>query len=350
MKNSIGPVSSAVAAAHTLRWKHQRDGVWLTAGGLQIDLATASPDTVRRLAERDATAEAWRRAAASHEHLAHLDDPPFLEVLQRLVGPKSVLDRRQRGLLKGFSAGAFFRFSVCRCGAAFNSATRCWAHFAWECDITAEFREGLCFPLHSLAAATYEGVPADFVTKIRRFVDTPWVQTGILPDPRATDPPPANPEIVRWKVPAGVEPLFAGDCGGDGSCNVGGRRPPPHARAGWAVVEVYRHYPSRRLTAGKSAAGTLPGWTQSAEGAELYAILFWLRHLDPASPSKPRFFLRLPAGGRRMARQMDCGRVVGAPPRYMADAGSGSGRCAGRCGGDLVPRPFQAARGAWHGH
>ena len=40
---------------------------------------------------------------------------------------------------------------------------------------------------------------------------------------------------------------------------------------------------------GRRALGTLPGPIQTAEGSELYSLLFWLRHLDPTSVLIPKF-------------------------------------------------------------
>ena len=69
----------------------------------------------------------------------------------------------------------------------------------------------------------------------------------------------------------------------------GGARPSLAARAGWSVVEACREGPRRRICMGRRALGTLPGPIQTAEGSELYSLLFWLRHLDPTSVLIPKF-------------------------------------------------------------
>ena len=143
--------------------------------------------------------------------------------------------------------------------------------------------------MRSVNAPSYPGLPDDFATKLGAYVHTPWVQTALLPDPRHADPLPADPEIVKWRLHPYDEPLFAGTCGGDASCTIGGLRPSLAARAGWAVCEVYEHGRQKKLTVGRQVAGTMPGPVQSAEGGELYALVFWPRHLDPSSPSTPRF-------------------------------------------------------------
>ena len=166
---------------------------------------------------------------------------------------------------------------------------RCLAHFVWECPGTAEGRARLDLPQHFTHAVSYDGLPEGFAERIRVFLHTPWVQTAWLPDLRADDPPPAEPEVVRWEINGDASPLFASSCCGDGSCTEGGWQPSPAVRAGWAVVEAFR-YMRGRIAIGRVASGTLPGPCQTAEGSELHALLFWLRHLDPTSRLVPRFY------------------------------------------------------------
>ena len=55
------------------------------------------------------------------------------------------------------------------------------------------------------------------------------------------------------------------------------------------MVEAFRPLGRPGIRLGRTVAGTLPGPYQSAEGAELYSLLIWLRHLDPLSRLTPRF-------------------------------------------------------------
>ena len=89
---------------------------------------------------------------------------------------------------------------------------------------------------------------------------------------------------------------LSSNCFGDGSCS---RRGPEDAqRAGWSLGEAYLHDGrAGAFRIGRNVAGTLPGHIQTAEGAELYVLVMWLRHLDPCSRVAPRLFL-------------DCERVV----------------------------------------
>ncbi len=51
----------------------------------------------------------WQMAAARHEHLAHLEAPPFLDAARALLAEGSQLNVRHKGLLKPFIAGSFSR-------------------------------------------------------------------------------------------------------------------------------------------------------------------------------------------------------------------------------------------------
>ncbi len=75
------------------------------------------------------------------------------------------------------------------------------------------------------------------------------------------------------------------DCFGDGNCfrtDSGGA-----PQAGWAGLEYYEQLQPKRWLVGRAASGTVPAHVQDAEGAEVYALLFWLRRLDPTSRLKP---------------------------------------------------------------
>ncbi len=113
------------------------------------------------------------------------------------------------------------------------------------------------------------------------FAHIKAMQTGIFPDPRHYLPPHADPPLVEWQLADGDEAALAGDCFGDGSCSRLGEA--AAARAGWAVVEVHDPGPISGLQILRSAYGTLPGPAQDSKGAELFAVVFWLRHLDPVS-------------------------------------------------------------------
>ena len=120
------------------------------------------------------------------------------------------------------------------------------------------------------------------------FVETGWVHTGLCPDPRVRLPPPSEPPIVDWELPPNTEACFAGECFGDGCCLHLGE--PGAARAGWAVLELYTAGEGSRPVILRYASGTLPGPWQDIEGAELYALYVWLRHLDLLSPRRPVFY------------------------------------------------------------
>ena len=79
-------------------------------------------------------------------------------------------------------------------------------------------------------------------------------------------------------------------------------------RAGWSVGEVSRDLRGR-ICVGRNAHGTLPGPVQTTEGAELFALLQWLRHIDPISLLTPRFF----TDNQRVADGWNMGWNTGEP-------------------------------------
>ena len=295
MKVATGPVSTAVAAARTIGWKHLGEFRWETAVGSEVNLATAAPESIRRLAERDVLQHVWRQAAARHRHLAHLDGAPYLDAARELLAEGSGLSCKQKGLLRAFLAGAFFKSTTCTCGEHFDDPLHWWSHFAWECPNTQPARDYMQIPQH-IGKKSIEGLDEQFMQKVRRYLHLPWIQTAVLPDPRDHFPGPAAPEIIEWRVPEGGMAALSSNCFGDGSCS---RRGPEDAqRAGWSLGEAYLHDGrAGAFRIGRNVAGTLPGHIQTAEGAESYVLVMWLRHLDPCSRIVPRLFL-------------DCERVV----------------------------------------
>ena len=80
-----------------------------------------------------------------------------------------------------------------------------------------------------------------------------------------------------WVIPVAHDAAVLGGCRTGSSSN-------GHSENGTETQAF-----TEQFATGKFAAGTLPGFWQTAEGAEAYALLFWLRHLDPASPVQPRY-------------------------------------------------------------
>ena len=178
----------------------------------------------------------------------------------------------------------------CGCGLIFDSPLKWWAHYAWECPLTEAGRSWAAVPVHGGKCST-TGLGDDFAKKIRQYLHLPWVRTALLPEAAGRDEGPALPAIIQWKTRPEDGAFLTSECHGDDSCTRGNS-----PRAGWAVGEVFRDLRGRIRT-GRHVSGTLPGHAQTAEGAAAFTLLTWLRHLDPASPSRPRLCL-------------DCQRVV----------------------------------------
>ena len=80
-----------------------------------------------------------------------------------------------------------------------------------------------------------------------------------------------------WKIPEGAETLFVGPVFSDGSSMHNDTL--FSCRCTWGLVEVSAwELPAVPV---KHVTGHLPVMLQDINGAELYAALFWLRHLDP---------------------------------------------------------------------
>ncbi len=103
---ATGPESTAAAAMSLLGWVNQKDLLWVTVSGLLVNIGTADPCTVKFSATPEVEAWLWRRAAAGHEYLAHLEAPPFLDAARALLAQSSQLTGRQKGLLRAFLAGS----------------------------------------------------------------------------------------------------------------------------------------------------------------------------------------------------------------------------------------------------
>ena len=112
-----------------------------------------------------------------------------------------------------------------------------WAHFAWECPDSSGGREAAKLPQHA-GKRSLDGTDPAFAEKVRDYLHTPWVQTALIADPRILAVGPADPPIIVWKVPDGMDALFSGNAFGDGSCT---KEPSVlDHRAGWSAGEVTR--------------------------------------------------------------------------------------------------------------
>ena len=61
-------------------------------------------------------------------HLAHLDGPPYLDEIRKLITPGGGLTAKSRGVLRAYLAGAFYRGCICACGRIFGESWQWWAH------------------------------------------------------------------------------------------------------------------------------------------------------------------------------------------------------------------------------
>ena len=150
----------------------------------------------------------------------------------------------------------------------FETPEDMWSHYAWSCPITHMYRMQYGFTDAQLLYAA-------------RNMRNPYLASAVFPDPRRMLPPPAVSMSFGWYIApwaGSSEALFSGSCFGDGSVAHGSSI--NASRAGWSVVMLSCHYLPALVE--KAAWGGLPHAVQDIQGAELYAVLHWLTHLDPA--------------------------------------------------------------------
>jgi len=270
MKLVRGPVGAAVASAFTIGWISGDGLVWTTPEGLKVDILADDPYSVKVAAHRSISAWLWRQSGSRHVGLAHLSGPPRTAPYVALLGQTSSLSHRRKGLLRAFLSGAFRFDLTCSCGESFSTSAEVWSHFAWDCPITEVLRREF-------------GHRPLVLRHAKSYMKSPFMSSGWLPDPSARLPSFADPPLLTWAFHEDEQeqdPLFRGPCFGDGStfqnkCKIA-------ARAGWAVVEV-TWTSSNVLRWRRRLSGTFPGYVQENNGAELYALLMWLRHIDPTA-------------------------------------------------------------------
>jgi ribonuclease HI len=210
-------------------------------------------DSVRRMV--------WCQAAGHHELYHHLVHEPYvegIEVALRMCTP------RGSHLVDGFLAGAYSGVRKCRCGLSFEHEQKLWWHLWWDCPILAEVRRCSVAP---------------GVCRVARGSFSPWMATGLFPHPLSDFPPASEDMQVRWcsgssTTAATGQPLFGREAFSDGSTLRPGCK--WSSRSGWAVAQIMGDG-----SLGTSAYGCLSCLVQENNAAEIWALLFWIQHMDP---------------------------------------------------------------------
>lgn len=278
-----GPIGAAVSSALQLSWTHKKDLQWITVEGTTVDLAHDSPYDIKKLAIRDAEHLLWAKAGATQIQFSHLTAPPllrpFMQIRSELTSHSST--RRKWHGLSAYLSGSLIGHSKCLCGfvgdrlgvgAAVGVSSSSvgqgfWSHWFWDCPITYNIRREFCFK---------DG----FLTATQGYLTNPWFVFAMVPDPCCCHPFSTDylVETAVWYFSHdGMDALFAGPVFGDGSAihNQNERL----LRAGWGAIEL--NSLSCPALEYRSAKGTLPQILQSVPAAELFAMFFWLQHLDP---------------------------------------------------------------------
>ena len=85
-----GPAAVLLATLLKLGWSIKTPGIWITPGKEELCLDDVCPRDIRKLIEVDATRWTWTRAIPAHQAYQHLDRPPLLDPIQKLLGIQAV--------------------------------------------------------------------------------------------------------------------------------------------------------------------------------------------------------------------------------------------------------------------
>ena len=220
---------------------------WSPGGNLTINRSDGPPLCIQDTlpwegmiyARRSLRDHNWKEAAKRHELYEHLGGPPFLGGLTKVLNK---LGGREKHLVEGFLAGSYSGARTCRCDETFDNDQRLWWHVWWKCPLSELQRQAEIKDRIRLPAS-------------RGF--TPWMATGLFPDPFVDFPGPLLDLDTHWcaggpDTPARGPALFGCETFSDGSTV----RPGCEftCRSGWAVVQIDSQ--GRLLT---SAYGNLAG-------------------------------------------------------------------------------------------
>jgi hypothetical protein len=259
--SSEGPVAAFVKTISMLGWEIVGNHSLRICAGRTIALDDFLPWEASLATTRAVNRTLWLQAAKHRAIYQHLDHPPYIS---GVVAATKHCSPREACLVDGFMAGVYSGTCHCQCGNDFDDEQRLWWHVWWDCPITDMYRR--------------EFVPSSISGPARKNF-SPWMATGLFHHPMIDFPPSSSCPRVVWcsrniKSPVVGCPLFGCESFSDGST----LRPNCKwsARAGWAVVQI-----NSDGTLGISAFGCLPIFEQDNNAAEIWAILFWLQHLDP---------------------------------------------------------------------
>jgi hypothetical protein len=271
---ATGPASACAKALLQLGWKAGKHGFWVNRSGVSFELERDCPKSIALHIDDDISFHLWSNVSCNVScrsgAYSQLGGSPWLEPVHSLLQKKDTPSwgPKEKGLCRTILAEGCWPLErlrliglntdgLCVCGGAHTLF-----HILWECPLTAPFRDQY---------GLEDGVLVSVTTNPHLSL---W-RVGLLPDPTVGLPPPCLDGSVKWHIHGDDGPLFCCHGYGDGS----GLRTQLRAtrRCGWSVVaaEVGDDGIIRRHS---EAYGPLAFRHQNVHSAELYALLFYLRH------------------------------------------------------------------------
>ena len=257
-----GPAAAAYATLRRIAWTAERPFHWASRSGFPFSVLEASAADVALLFRRDVHDFLRLQAGERRDCYSSFRGAPLCEPIISLLRKKESESwtAEHKGMLRAVVADAFDSSGSCGlCGEQQNGAWHLWAclaivSFIYNYDLLSEF----------LQCAL-------------RSAQVPFFSTGLLAHPALGYPMPLDHVLVSWEVETGHEPAFHAIGFGDGS-GVDNRCHRTR-RCGWAVVSAVVLHDLHRGSAGVTALAPLTGPWQEVHFAEVFSLLFFLRHV-----------------------------------------------------------------------
>jgi hypothetical protein len=254
----LGPSSVVVLSLRRAGWQIRTPTQWTTRLGDDIEIFQHSPDSIVKRLRQDSIMQLWEKAARGHQHLEHLSKPPWLQPALQLQVTKSTSTwtARHKAIVRALLEGAFRGKATCSCEGAPHDLE----HILWHCPCTAEVRQSFQWTANHHPPRTSMPCPG-------------WWSLGLFDNPLLA---------MSWE-PRVLLPIWAGRLYSGASfppVAAGGARLHRHGvQSSWALASVVDRGTRQVMLAGAAAA------THDIDDEItllMYALLFFLRHVEPA--------------------------------------------------------------------
>ena len=269
-----GPATACASALKQIGWTVTALNKWRSREGVVNDIDVVCPRSLEHQIHHDTKFLLWSRVGCHTPcrsgTYSQLVGRPWTEPLARCLNAKSrpEWDDKAKGLCRAILAEGIWPLwrlrlagystdGLCVCGDRHTLF-----HIIWECPLTRTFRDSY-------------GLDQDIFELLASSPHLSLWHNGLVADPCAVLPPPISILQPKWIVHPEDGPCFSLHGFGDGS----GRRTQLDVtrRCGWAVVSA-KLGDDGIIERRSEAYGPLPLCYQHVHTAELFALLFYLRH------------------------------------------------------------------------